>query len=758
MGHSISFFKDEVRNGFYIPTAIKQGWGAELDVLSVIDRICEEHDIKYFADWGTFLGAVRHGGFVPWDDDLDICMLRDDYEKFRSVADSLLPDGYVIHDYERKENHWLFLARVVNNSRMCFDVDYLDSHDNFPWLVGVDIFIKDYLYVDEEKEKKRDKEIMNILAVADGITSKELDSQSAAMHIDEIKRKYGVSFPAIDQKREVSVALYKLAERVMSEVKPHQAKSVGQIFPWVLKSGFGAAEKKEFYESIVRLPFEDTTIPVPAAYNRLLASRYGNYCEIRKVWTGHDYPFFEAQKREMEALSGETFQSFSFNASMLERKEIDKSRSLKETSMECLSALGSMLDEATAIIHGGMMEDLVQVISDSQQLAADFGTLVEDVKGVDRACTVSVTSALQEYCDALFQEYQEIAEGSDKDDLSLSRIALDNVSKCVTDSIIERKEVVFLPLSARDWKAFGETYTDVVSRDDTDVYVIPLPVMRKSVLGNITSSDGEIEASIGLEDYPKDIAYTDWKSYDMSVHCPDVVYIQNPYDGANPLLTVPLKFYARNMQAYAQKIVYMPIAKTSEFGEKDIVDLYNLKHYAAAPGVIYADEVIVQSKNIKNHYISALNALAGEDLTKIWDSKIHVTNPCDKEDTGRMKRILYCIGLNELAEKTDVLVESMTDKLGVFDEYEGKISVSIALYPDDRKQWDVVDRELAKEVFDKVMRQGYEVISMDASKADEEASCYDAYYGSPSPYVPAFVMQGKPVMLSDYLSRRPISD
>ena len=163
MGHSISFFKDEVRNGFYIPTAIKQGWGAELDVLSVIDRICEEYDIKYFADWGTFLGAVRHGGFVPWDDDLDICMLRDDYEKFRSVADSLLLDGYVIHDYERKENHWLFLARVVNNSRMCFDVDYLDSHDNFPWLVGVDIFIKDYLYVDEEKEKRNEEKSFRFL-------------------------------------------------------------------------------------------------------------------------------------------------------------------------------------------------------------------------------------------------------------------------------------------------------------------------------------------------------------------------------------------------------------------------------------------------------------------------------------------------------------------------------------------------------------------------------------------------------------------
>ena len=105
MDRSIDFFRDEVRNGFYIPTAIKQAWAATLDVLENIDKICTKHGIRYFADWGTALGAVRHGGYVPWDDDLDICMLRDDYEKFRQVADEELPDNYVIHDYERKENH-----------------------------------------------------------------------------------------------------------------------------------------------------------------------------------------------------------------------------------------------------------------------------------------------------------------------------------------------------------------------------------------------------------------------------------------------------------------------------------------------------------------------------------------------------------------------------------------------------------------------------------------------------------------------------
>lgn len=71
---SMDFFRDEVRNGFFIPTAVKQAWAAQLQVLDVIETICRKHDITYFADWGTILGTVRHGGYVPWDDDMDICM------------------------------------------------------------------------------------------------------------------------------------------------------------------------------------------------------------------------------------------------------------------------------------------------------------------------------------------------------------------------------------------------------------------------------------------------------------------------------------------------------------------------------------------------------------------------------------------------------------------------------------------------------------------------------------------------------------
>ena len=83
-----TFFEEEERCGFVVEPMMKSVWAAQLEVLENIDRICKENGIKYFADWGTLLGAVRHKGFVPWDDDMDICMLRPDYLRFIDVLNN----------------------------------------------------------------------------------------------------------------------------------------------------------------------------------------------------------------------------------------------------------------------------------------------------------------------------------------------------------------------------------------------------------------------------------------------------------------------------------------------------------------------------------------------------------------------------------------------------------------------------------------------------------------------------------------------
>ena len=71
----------------------------ELDLITELDRVCRKHDIKYCLTCGSLLGAVRHKGFIPWDDDADIAMLREEYEKFRSVADELNPEICFLQDH-----------------------------------------------------------------------------------------------------------------------------------------------------------------------------------------------------------------------------------------------------------------------------------------------------------------------------------------------------------------------------------------------------------------------------------------------------------------------------------------------------------------------------------------------------------------------------------------------------------------------------------------------------------------------------------
>lgn len=91
-----------------------------LDMLTEIDKICKKHAIPYFLDGGTLLGAVRHGGFIPWDDDTDISVLKRDYKKLRKILSKELPEQYVFTDWTTDKYYFEKMGRVKDKKSLFF--------------------------------------------------------------------------------------------------------------------------------------------------------------------------------------------------------------------------------------------------------------------------------------------------------------------------------------------------------------------------------------------------------------------------------------------------------------------------------------------------------------------------------------------------------------------------------------------------------------------------------------------------------------
>lgn len=94
---------------------------AEREILTVIDTICRENGIDYFIDGGTLLGAVRHGGFIPWDDDVDLGMPKADYDRFCEIAPALLPEGYSLHTSTNTKGFSPLWAKVFKDDTRFID-------------------------------------------------------------------------------------------------------------------------------------------------------------------------------------------------------------------------------------------------------------------------------------------------------------------------------------------------------------------------------------------------------------------------------------------------------------------------------------------------------------------------------------------------------------------------------------------------------------------------------------------------------------
>lgn len=777
---SMDFFRDEVRNGFFIPTAVKQAWAAQLQVLDVIETICRKHDITYFADWGTILGTVRHGGYVPWDDDMDICMKREDYTRFKEAAKTELPKDFRIHDYEHQEDHWLFLSRVANSVHINFEPEHMKQFHNFPYIVGIDIFVLDYLYKDEQQEKQRCEEVKHIIAVADSIIAGEIAQPVKEANLIQLEEKYHKTFNRKLDNRHMGIELYRLAEEQMARVPKEESDRMAQIFPWGLLGNRG--QDREYYEKFVRLPFENTTMPVPADYHRILSGKYHDYFKIHKVWSGHDYPYFEGQRKNLQAVADFKLPEFTFDKAMLRQntKEMKNPDTMQNIAAEALLNIeklhNAFLAEISRKTAGAEQADsvaqLLDMLAQCQSVAIDLGNFIEQMKGEENLSAKACVAALEEYCEKIFDVYNNLplAVGREKEDFQKLCAALNQafvqMKQTVESEIIYKKLVAFLPDNPKRWKEMQALYDYYTQQENTEACVIPLPLFTKNLYGEIVAGQDEYDRNDKRNEYPAYLNVIPWHTVQMQSYEFAAIVIQNPYDAENPYLTVPPVYYAKQLQQYTDCLIYMMPQGVNDFTENDITDVYGLKYSLMMPGAMYADRILIESPAMKALFVNHLTAFAGEDTKEVWADKVMTISAFSGESaqTGQpvqngqcgqtppKKKLLYCIGENEFYENAEMAINKVKERLNVMTQYPESLKVAVCLYPYDIAAWDICTGQ-EKDMLVQVLKEyrknnGIELLTknvFDINGIDDMT----AYYGSPSPLICRFVQQHKPAMVSE---------
>ena len=120
---------------------VKKLQGVLLEMLTVIDKVCDENGLKYYLIYGTLLGALRHGGFIPWDDDADIVMPREDYEKLLRLPKNKWPSGYFLQSPYSEKNGRFAFAKLRRDGTTCIDPHH--KHIKMHHGIFVDIFPMD---------------------------------------------------------------------------------------------------------------------------------------------------------------------------------------------------------------------------------------------------------------------------------------------------------------------------------------------------------------------------------------------------------------------------------------------------------------------------------------------------------------------------------------------------------------------------------------------------------------------------------------
>ena len=226
----------------------------ELDMLKAVAHLCEEHGLRYSIYCGTLLGAVRHKGFIPWDDDVDIAMPLKDFRRFKKVAHEL-PERFSCICFDNTPDSIWPWIRVVADGTACIPLEYAKL--NVPWGFSLDIYLLSLLL------------ICSLIC----LFSPALGEQEAA-------RTYAFRFTM------------QLQESALSPGLRERARGYADLLDALR---FEGKFDREDWKEMTRLPFENAEFSAPTAYDKILRTMYGEY--MTPPAPSHRVPHFLKDKK-----------------------------------------------------------------------------------------------------------------------------------------------------------------------------------------------------------------------------------------------------------------------------------------------------------------------------------------------------------------------------------------------------------------------------------------------------------------------------
>lgn len=757
-----SFFEDEVRDGFYVPGMMKRAWAAQLEVLEDIDRVCKKHHLHYHADWGTLIGAIRHGGFIPWDDDMDISMPRKDYDTFLKVALDELPEGYGILNFEYSDDGDFkcddYLIRVYNTGKIRLDQAFLEKFHGFPYAAGMDIFPMDNVPASEEEDHMLCEQVSILSTIGLGIGVMDPHEQEDCLQ--QVEKTYGVKF---DRNKPMKRQIYMLAEQLCRSYAGEDSEYITMI---TSRTRWDYKIPRKYYEETLMLPFETGSIAVPAAYDASLRCKYKCYMELLRTGGGHEYPFYRRQERELEEKGRQIVGKYIFSAKELERVKESGQGTLKSYTEEMLRLFRLIQNGVMDAVSQGNFLLAAELLENCQEGAIALGTKIEETKGEGLA----VIGVLEHFCEILYMIHEELATADKGSGVWLGKELeeiLSELEKCAAKDVLNRRTVVFLPFKGSAWDAFESVWKAACADPDCDVYVIPVPYYEKALDGSLGKLLDE------TEQYPDYVELTNYKNYDFGLNHPDTIFIQNPFDNYNFTTSVHPFFYSENLQRFTDQLVYIPYFLLDEFEEGDGFEAVTMENICTVPGVVHADKVILQSEQMRLSYIKALTMFAGADTKGVWERKIlGLGSPkTDREEERRVNLklpeewrkaelkpnasdkevILYMTCPDALLEHGEKLLKKIENTLEFF---KGKTQDIVVVWRPGLQREAVI-----KAMRPKLWQRYYEIVEKyraekwgicdDETEPELVAFICDAYYGDPSPVVRIFKRSGLPTMIQN---------